>query len=264
MWSVANRRHFWLTLSAFILFGSVAFQEHLEHTVIWPWWAQGIRVGIEEGTELFGVFLLLSVFMPARHDAGHASIINLGPRMSTLVQLKPAVVCATLLSFVPLGIFTLLVITDAHHRGTPAAWLPFMLLNLSCMAAWAGGEKEKIYRTRFFIVFFLALFFSLDQIIVFERIIDKNLIRGDLAVLMFPCMAAVCLAIPTLRTRSNLVLLGALLPLSLALVVSFKLLPWLVLPLQSLAIFWVLSSALSEIAGAACAPLQKCSYRALL
>jgi hypothetical protein len=110
----------------------------------------------------------------------------------------------------------------------------------------------------------LALFFSLDQIIVFERIIDKNLIRGDLAVLMFPCMAAACLAIPTLRTRSNLVLLGALLPLSLALVVSFKLLPWLVLPLQSLAIFWVLSSALSEIAGAACAPLQKCSYRALL
>jgi hypothetical protein len=139
-----------------------------------------------------------------------------------------------------------------------------MLLNLSWMAAWTGAQKGERYRARFITVSLLALFFSLDQIVVFERAIDKSLVRGDLAALMFPCMAAACLAIPTLRTRSNLVLLGALLPLSLALVVSFKLLPWLVLPLQSLAIFWVLSSALSEIAGAACAPLQKCSYRALL
>jgi hypothetical protein len=91
----------------------------------------------------------------------------------------------------------------------------------------------------------------LDQIIVFERVIDKNLMRGQLATLMFPCMAAACLAIPTLRTRPNFVLLGALLPLSLGLVLSSKLLPWLVLPFQSLGIFWVLSTRLAGIMGPA-------------
>jgi hypothetical protein len=177
--------------------------------------------------------------------------------MSTLVQLKPAVVCATLLSFVPLGIFTLLVITDAHHRGVPAAWLPFMLLNLSWMAAWTGAQKGERYRARFITVSLLALFFSLDQIIVFERAIDKSLVRGELAALMFPCLAAACLAIPTLRKRFNFVLLAALLPLSLALVSSSTLLPWLVLPIQAMGIFWILNTGLAGITGAVDNPLPK-------
>lgn len=257
MWSFANRQHFWLTLSAFILFGSVAFQEHLEHTVIWPWWAEGIRVGFEEGTELFGIFLLLSVFMPARHDSGQAAIIDLAPRTATLIKLRPALAFVTLASFIPLAAFTGFVIADAHHRGTPAAWLPFVLLNLSWMAAWTCARKAEMYRTGFFVVSLLALFFSLDQIIVFERVIDKDLIRGDLAILMFPCMAAACLAIPILRTGCNFVLLGALLPLSLLLVSSAELLPWFVLPLQSLGIFWVLSTGLAGIVGAARTPLPK-------
>jgi hypothetical protein len=261
MWSLSNRRHFWFTLSAFILFGSVAFQEHVEHTIAWPWWAEGIRVGIEEGTELIGVFLLMAV--PMSSEKGR-SIIDLAPRTVTLVELKPAVACVTLLSFVPLGIFTLLVITDAHHRGTPAAWLPFMLLNLSWMAAWACAQNGERYRDGYIVASFLALVFSLDQILVFERVIDKSLIFGEMAAFMFPCMAAACLGIPTLRTRFNFVLFGALLPLSIGLFFSSKLLPWLILPIQSFGIFWVLSSALSEEAGVTRVPFQKCSTRALL
>ena len=56
MLRIANRRGFWLTLCAFLAFGSVAFQEYLEHKLQWPWWARGLRVGVEEGTELVGFF----------------------------------------------------------------------------------------------------------------------------------------------------------------------------------------------------------------
>jgi hypothetical protein len=99
-----------------------------------------------------------------------------------------------------------------------------------------------MYRSGFCALSLLALFFSLDQIIVFERVIDKGLTHGALAILMFPSLAAACLAIPSLRTPTNFIVLGALLPWSLTLVFFSGLLTWLILPLQALAIFWVLVS----------------------
>jgi hypothetical protein len=77
MWYLARHRHFWLTVTAF---GSVAFQEYLEFTLEWPWWAQGLRVGIEEGTELLGVFLLLCVVASATARQGAIkSLVHLAP-----------------------------------------------------------------------------------------------------------------------------------------------------------------------------------------
>jgi hypothetical protein len=242
MWTFKNRRAFWLTSGAFVLFGSVAVQEYFEHAVVWPWWAAGIRVGIEEGTELVGVFLLLCGVMRARDSSRGVYVLDLAPRPETLIRLRPAVALVTLATFVPLGMFTNLVVGAAHHRGTPAAWLPFALLNLSATAAWICARRDTIYRSGFCALSLLALFFSLDQIIVFERVIDKGLTHGALAILMFPSLAAACLAIPSLRTPRNFIVLGALLPWSLALVFFSRLLTWLILPLQSLAIFWVLAS----------------------
>jgi hypothetical protein len=69
------------------------------------------------------------------------------------------------------------------------------------MAAWAAAEMTEKYRKRFSLVSLLVLFFSLDQIIVFQRLIDKNLIQGALGNWMLPCLAVACMAIPTLRTR---------------------------------------------------------------
>src|SRR5690606_16237834 len=48
-----------LIAAAFALFGSVAFQEELEHALVWPAWALPLRLGIEEGTELAAMLLLI-------------------------------------------------------------------------------------------------------------------------------------------------------------------------------------------------------------
>jgi hypothetical protein len=251
MWRLASRHHFWMTVTAFILFGSVAFQEYLEFTVKWPWWAQGLRVGTEEGTELVGAFLLLSVVVSATDIPGRVkSVISLTPRVETLISLRLPVVFVTLLGFIPLGIFSAFAIEDATYRGIPAAWLPFMLLNLACMAAWGSAEMTKKYRKRFLLVSLLVLFFSLDQIIIFQRLVDKNLIQGTLENWMLPCLAVACMAIPTLRTHPNIVLMAVLLGLrvllglSLLLISGSGLIRWLVIPLQALDIFWVLVSGL--------------------
>lgn len=216
MWRLAWRHYFWMTLGAFVLFGSVAFQEYLEFYVKWPWWAQGLRVGVEEGTELVGVFLLLSVVVSAMDAPERVkSFIDLTPRVETLISLRLPVVFVTLLGFIPLGIFSAFATEDATYRGIPATWLPFMMLNVAWMAAWTCAQKRKMYRKRFLLVAVLALFFSLDQIIIFQRLIDKNLIQGMLGNWMLPCLAVACMAIPTLRTRPNIVLMAVLLGLSL-------------------------------------------------
>ena len=152
----------------------------------------------------------------------------------------------------------------ATHRGIPAAWLPFVLLNLAWMVAWSGAEIAKAYRGSFLFVGFTALFFFLDQIVLFQRVMDKNLIRGEVEVFMFPCMAAACIWIPPLRTRSNILLLAAFLPLSLLLIPVSQLLPRLVIPLQSLGIFSVLVSGLGATQRAAdTSPKGKCGVRAI-
>jgi hypothetical protein len=55
---------FLVDIDCFIIFGSVAFQEYLEFTLKWPWWGQGRRVGIEEGTELLGFFCSYPLWFP--------------------------------------------------------------------------------------------------------------------------------------------------------------------------------------------------------
>jgi hypothetical protein len=76
-----DRRSFWLTLSAFLAFGSVAWQEHLEHTLRWPGWVRGIRVGVEEGAELAGIFLLFSVVLTTGFPTSRfTSVAHLFPR----------------------------------------------------------------------------------------------------------------------------------------------------------------------------------------
>jgi hypothetical protein len=246
MWHLPHRRCFWLTLSAFLVLGSVAFQEHLEHAVAWPSWARGLRFGLEEGTELCGIYLLLRAAtygMSGTADA--SSIARLVPRITTLIGLRAPVLILSLVAFVPLGILTMWVIEDATHRGVPGAWLPFVLLSLSGMAAWACAEIAEGYKTGFRFLSVLAIFFALDQMVTFERLFDRHLLRGVIGTWMFPCMAAACLSIRPLRTRENMILVGLLLPLSLLFAVRSELLGWLVVPIQSLGIYWILTSTLA-------------------
>ena len=51
---------------------------------------------------------------------------------------------------------------------------------------------------------FPGVVFSLDQIIVFQRILDMSLLRGQIELLMLPCMAFMCLRIPVLRTPTHI------------------------------------------------------------
>jgi hypothetical protein len=97
----------------------------------------------------------------------------------------------------------------------------------------------------------LALFFSLDQIIVFQRALDIHAVRGEIEKLIMPCMAAACLSIPILRTRRNILLLAGLLMLNLAFIPPSELFPRLIVPLQCLGVFFILIDGCEPYVGAA-------------
>jgi hypothetical protein len=238
-------RCFWLTLGACVLLGSVVLQEHLEYSIQWPFWARGIRFGVEEGTELAGIFLLLTVVLaPTLRSEKFVSVAHIFPSSGTLIRLKSTVVLLTLLSFIPLGMVTVVTLPIAAHKGSPAVWLPFVLLNLSCMVAWSCAQLGEAYRNRFLLVSLVALLFSLDQIIVFQRVIDTGLRLGVVEEFMFIGLTVACMSIPMLRTQANLFLVMLLLPLTLHSVFPSELFPRLVIPLQSLGIFSILVSGL--------------------
>jgi hypothetical protein len=160
--------------------------------------------------------------------------------------LKSVTVVLTLLGVLPLGVLTVTTLAVTANRGIPASWLPFVLLNLAGMVAWARGGG--VYGARFLGAALLAWFFAFDQIIVFQRVTDMNVIRGEVERLMFPCLAAVCLSIPPLRTRLNVLLTVTFLPWSLVVLPGSELLPRLTIPLQALGIFYMVVSGLTRAA----------------
>jgi hypothetical protein len=241
-----NRRSFRLTLSALLLFALVVFQEYLEFSVNWPGWMRGVRLGFEEGTELAAVFCLLAAVLAKNGTSRRVEPIScLIPAAQTMVRMRPWVTYMTLVSFIPLGILTLHVLKDGTYRGIPSAWLPFVLLNLASGTAWACRRFVEKYKKRFLLVSCLALFFALDQIIVFERIFDRTAAYSALGILMFPTAALLCLTIPPLRARpAFFVLLGAFL-FELLFIFDSTLMVF-VMPIQCWAIFSVLAYELER------------------
>jgi hypothetical protein len=238
-----DRRCFWLMVGASGVLGSVFVQEYFERKIAWPFWARGLRFGVEEATELIGIFILLTVVLAPTAK----SVVDLFPKRDTLIRLKPWVTTLTLLGFIPLAIVTVITIPVTDNRGIPAAWLPFVLLIISCLVAWTCAKASSVSSTRFLVAAALALFFALDQMIVFQRVTDMSIVRGDIEKIMFPCLAATLMSIPILRTRENMLCIGALLGLSLLFIPTSELLARLIVPLQALGVFWILASGLAKI-----------------
>ncbi|MDJ0595878.1 MAG: hypothetical protein QNJ72_38840 [Pleurocapsa sp. MO_226.B13] len=115
-----------LIMFAFILFASVALQEYIEHSVNWPYWATGIRVGVEEGTELLGIFLcFLGIMIQRRKHKQIPSIIAFIPNISVMKYLPHILFAGILIhSFMS---FFIPYLTDIGHRGNPAIWYPVVV-----------------------------------------------------------------------------------------------------------------------------------------
>lgn len=110
-------RHVFLLGFAFALFGGVAGQEYLQHNS--QWWGDndGLRAGLEEGTELVAMLIIIWVTSRHGHAEGHAHRSTpfhslLGARTGLVYAV---IIGAALLSWFSAGL--------DDQRGNPAMWV---------------------------------------------------------------------------------------------------------------------------------------------
>ncbi len=123
------------------MLGSVAIQEYIEHKlVLTSVWTQALRAVIEEGTELFGMMIILlavvhgSIALARRSEPVFAFAARRGPRVLSF-------------GFLMVPVFTALAMLIVDDRGQAANWLGSSVFLISSMLAIslliAGGGAER-------------------------------------------------------------------------------------------------------------------------
>lgn len=142
-----HRRRVWPLTLGFALLGSVAVQEFIEHAVDWgtgP--AVWIRAAVEEGTELLGMIVLLSVLLrPAMAIASRATPPE--RRLFNILDRHPRAVSFVLLGLIP--VFTVVAHLVEDGRGRLSSWLTILALVLAALQPLGrviSGESGKPVR----------------------------------------------------------------------------------------------------------------------
>ena len=129
-------------LIGFSLFGLVALQEIIEHAVDWPDWARGIRVGLEEGTELVGMFFCFSGLVIQRQRyLPSTSVDILIPDPARLKYLPVLTGGGLALHFFAVPVVS--AWTDIGLRGNPAVVYPSTIFIIVATAAFWQSQRDK-------------------------------------------------------------------------------------------------------------------------
>ena len=148
-----------LIAAGFLCFGLAAVQEKLEHSIDWPFWFRGVRVGIEEGIELLGVFFLLLAVVGQRVERRSPQTIGVVIGNPTKMHFLPF---GLLLGAVVHLLVILFIVPRIHdHRGNIAALYPiFCYFILFCGFFWKYRDPESLYRKRWLTFALFALICS--------------------------------------------------------------------------------------------------------
>ena len=135
LWSGGERR--WrliLALAGFALFGFTALQEYIEHFVAWEQAVTpGIRTGIEEGTELTGILLMIGAVLPNTRGIFKPAGARSGPVLAAPFALRGAALALTVAA-APIFVH-LSSVWYVDDLGRPADWLAVTLFFLAAVAA---------------------------------------------------------------------------------------------------------------------------------
>jgi hypothetical protein len=148
----------YLCISISLLF-SVAIQEYIEHTYAWKPWMLGLRVGIEEGTELIAtMFMLLAIIHKINLPL---NLFSLLPSLNALSKLR----LITLIGLIAhiLGGYIITQIGDPLFRGNPMNWYPTSLYFCTALVCLHKviHASERIEKIRWGVVLTLTLITSI-------------------------------------------------------------------------------------------------------
>ena len=134
LWSTKQQRtKVWPIVLAFLLFGSVAFQEYLEHRIDWTQEMDRYRAVIEEGTELLGMIILVKVSMTNTRGIFGQQGAGAFPTFQSICLLRLPMLAIGAVS-TPILAYLTANLPD-QQRGHPADWLAAMFFFFAALAA---------------------------------------------------------------------------------------------------------------------------------
>lgn len=146
-----RRSAVWLAV-AFGLLGSVVLQEYLEHTVDWPAWSLGFRVGLEESTELFSFLLILAVLVTERQKKIPIHSLLIAIPNPFRMRALPLVLSLGLLFHIVLSFYPPVLMDN--QLGNPAIWYPVSLFFiLFSIAIWQFGLDARDTKNNIWLIF---------------------------------------------------------------------------------------------------------------
>lgn len=128
-------------LMGFALFGTVFLQEYIEYLRLWPAGLVGLRTGVEEGSELLGMLILIANLVRQRtiSQRGLPAVTPDPYRFKAL----PIVLGAGALLHAFLSLLAV-SFPDIGLRGNPAVWYPVaVFILLACAAFWMYLERDR-------------------------------------------------------------------------------------------------------------------------
>jgi hypothetical protein len=136
LWSAGGeqRRKVWPLAVGFLLLGSVALQEFLEHRIQWQTdAARAVRGAVEEGTELIGMLVLLGAAMANTAGLAVRGAAGGRPAFAALHELRRPLTTLGLALAPVLAVATAALVDQ--HRGHPADWLAAVAFLAAGLAA---------------------------------------------------------------------------------------------------------------------------------
>jgi hypothetical protein len=148
-----TRRSAGCLVAGFLVLAASRVQEIIEHSFEWEGLASHLRLGLEEGTELAGAFLLLWCVLCVDRAGRDARLVDLLPSEATLRQLRSWVPLALLAAGL-LGYFAG-PMRDLWRRGNPAACVPvltFLALGTFALRRWLEGGTVRLLGRALFLL----------------------------------------------------------------------------------------------------------------
>ena len=207
----------WMIVTAFFLFALVYVLEFVEHRLTWDVAAwRGLRYAIEEGLELVGGMVLLGSMVHIRR----ALDASAGLDPTILMPTVPALLWLhRLMLYAALPFWLLRTTLTAEQlslplRGDFGILIPIAVLIVAALLAIHHGFSDTRSRLAWWSLACLLLLASLDLECHFHHYLFHGDVdirwRGDLGLIWStPLLLLGTLAIPALRSRTNLALLGA-------------------------------------------------------
>lgn len=158
-------------LLGFVIFGLVAVQEYFEHAIEWPFWLLGLRVAMEEGSELLGIFVcLIGIVRQRREHFSPSAFVAIVPnpwrmKFLSLILLGGAAFHCV----ISLYVASSLTASDFISRGNPTLWYPSMVAFL-LFSALLWSHLEKPMSNRHLPLLMLSIYSLISSALVVDPI----------------------------------------------------------------------------------------------